>query len=226
MATATSAPTISQSQLDKHEQPPLAGGAGGDPLVLGLPLIAVGAVALGLQLVGYVSISSNGSPLAVLLGGSGLGLLIATVWASRITHQPASSPWANGSSLPTTVLGSLATFFLSYAVLVLGLTHDWFAILPADATHTVALFQISWIATFAFLALASIRLPVVFTILFVAFIAALAFLLDSTLAPSVTAAKIAGIIVLVIAAAAGYVFLAIASRASGGPEYPIGPPIA
>lgn len=65
-----------------------------------------------------------------------------------------------------------------------------------------------------------------FTILFVAFIAALAFLLDSTLAPSVMAAKIAGVIVLVIAAAAGYVFLALASRASGGREYPIGPPIA
>ena len=47
--------------------------AAADPLVLGLPLIAVGAFALGLQLVGFVNVSSDGSPLAVLIGASGLG---------------------------------------------------------------------------------------------------------------------------------------------------------
>ena len=101
-----------------------------------------------------------------------------------------------------------------------------FGVRPGEIQHTVALFQISWLAVFLLLALASVRLPAAFTALFVSFAIALALLLVDTLGPSTTAGKLAGIIVLLIGAAAGYVFLAIASRASGGPEYPIGRPLA
>ena len=205
---------------------PLPREAAADPLVLGLPLIAVGALALGLQLVGFVTVSSNGSPLAVLIGASGLGLLLSTAWAASLRTAPASSPWTAGTSLPTTVLGSLAAFFLSYATLVLGLAHGWLRVNPTDIQHTVALFQISWLAVFLLLAVASVRLPVAFTALFVSFSAALALLLINTLGRSAVAGTLAGLIALLIGAAAGYVFLAIASRASGGPEYPIGRPIA
>jgi hypothetical protein len=66
-----------------------------------LPLIAVGAFALGLQLVGYVNVTSNGTPLAILIAASGLGLLLSTAWAATLHGTPASSPWAAGSSLPT-----------------------------------------------------------------------------------------------------------------------------
>jgi hypothetical protein len=226
MATATHSETHDHPALDVAVPPRSEQAGTGDPLVLGLPLIAVGAFALGLQLVGYVNVTSNGTPLAILIAASGLGLLLSTAWAATLHGTPASSPWAAGSSLPTAVLGILAAFFLSYATLVLGLVHGWFGVLPSDIQHTVALFQISWLAAFVVLALASVRLPAAFTILFVAFAAALVLLLINTLGPSVTAGKIAGVVVLVIGAAASYVFLAIASRASSGPEYPIGRPIA
>ena len=195
----------------------------GDPLTLGLPLIVIGAIALGLQLVGYVNTTSVGSPLALIIAASGLGLLTATIWATRIEQSPASSPWRTGSSLPTTILGVLAAFFLSYAALVLGLLHSWYGIQPTDVQHTQALFQISWLVTFLFLAIASLRLPAAFTVLFVAFSLVLVFLLISTLDPSQTAGKIGGVIALVIAAAAGYVFLSVSSSANGGREYPLGP---
>jgi succinate-acetate transporter protein len=224
MATATRTHTDDLPAIETAAVPQPE--AAGDPLVLGLPLIAVGAFALGLQLVGYVNVTSNGTPLAILIAASGLGLLLSTAWAATLSGTPASSPWATGNSLPTAVLGILAAFFLSYATLVLGLVHGWFGVAPTDIQHTVALFQISWLVVFAVLALASIRLPLAFTILFVAFAAALVLLLINTLGPSATAGKIAGVVVLVIGAAAGYVFLAIASRASSGPEYPIGRPIA
>ena len=224
MSTATHVEAF-DSPASEILEPPRRQTAG-DPLVLGLPLIAVGAFALGLQLVGFVNVSSNGSPLAVLIGASGLGLLLSTAWAASLRFTPLSSPWAAGTSLPTTVLGSLAAFFLSYAILVLGLAHGWLRVSPSDIQHTVALFQISWLAVFLLLALASVRLPAAFTALFVSFAIALALLLVGTLGPSTTAGKLAGIIVLLIGAAAGYVFLAIASRASGGPEYPIGRPLA
>jgi succinate-acetate transporter protein len=226
MATATHAVIREQPLVASTTDASASSGSSGDPLVLGLPLIAVGAFALGLQLVGYVNVSSNGSPIALLIGASGIGLLVATAWSGRISQLPASSPWARGNSLPTTVLGVLASFFISYSALVLGLVHGWFAVQPTEVQHTVALFQISWLAAFAFLAIASIRLPAAFTALFAFFIVALALLLISTLGPSATAGKIAGVVVLLIGVAAGYVFLAVASASSGGYEYPIGNPIA
>jgi uncharacterized protein len=196
-----------------------------DPFVLGLPLVSVGAVALGLQLVGYVNVASNGSPLAIVLVASGLGLLVSTIAATRLSVTPASSPWRDGRSLPTLVLGILALFFLSYGTLILGLVHGWFGILPANVQHTVSSFEISWLVAFAFVGLASFRLPVLFTVLFASFEAVLVLLLIGTLKPSTTADNIGGVLALIIAAAAGYVFLAVGSVASGGPEYPIGNPI-
>ena len=225
MSTATHIPTLETSAPEAADPHPL-GASGGDPLVLGLPLIAVGAIALGLQLVGFVNVNSNGSPLAVLIGASGIGLLLTTAWAASLRSAPVSSPWAAGISLPATVLGTLAAFFLSYATLVLGLVHGWLGVSPGDVQHTVALFQISWLVGFLLLGVASVRLPAAFTTLFASFAVALVLLLINTLGPSAPAGKIAGVIALVIGAAAGYVFLAIASRASGGPEYPIGRPIA
>jgi uncharacterized protein len=222
--------TASQVEVFEPALPELSGTprreAGADPLVLGLPLIAVGAFALGLQLVGFVNVNSSGSPLAVLIGASGFGLVLTTLWSASLRVAPVSSPWAGGTSLPTTVLGALAAFFLSYATLVLGLVHGWLGVKPADVQHTVELFQISWLAVFLLVAVASVRLPVAFTVLFVSFAVALVLLLIDTLGPSATAGKIAGILTLVIGVAAGYVFLAVASRASGGREYPIGRPIA
>ena len=196
-----------------------------DPFVLGLPLIALGTVALGLQMVGYVNVTSAGSPLAIVVAASGLGLVIATVAAIRLNVTPASSVWRNGRSLPTLVLGTFAMFFLSYGALILGLAHGWFGIAPANLQHTVASFEISWLVTFAFIGVASLRLPVLFTALFATVEAVLVLLLIGTLEPSTTADNIAGVLLLLIATSSGYVFLAVASATSGGAEYPIGRPI-
>ena len=223
MAVTTPVEAFDTATSSRPDQPRPA--ASPDPLVLGLPLIAVGAIALGLQLVGFVDVSSSGSPLAVLIGASGLGLLLSAAWAVSLRSRPASTPWATGTSLPTTVLGTLAAFFVSYATLVLGLQHAWFGVRPGEIQHTVALFQISWLAGFVLLAIASVRLPAAFAALIVSFSAALALLLIGTLAPAATPGKIADILALVIGAAAGYVFLATASRASGGREYPLGRPL-
>ena len=196
-----------------------------DPFVLGLPLIALGTVALGLQMVGYVNVASSGSPLAIVVAASGLGLLISTGAAIGLDISPVSSIWSNGRSLPTVVLGAVAAFFLSYGALILGLVHGWFGIAPANVEHTVSSFEISWLVVFAFVGLASLRLPVLFTLLFATFEVVLALLLIGTLKPSTTADNIAGVLEMGIAVASGYVFLAVASAASGGREFPIGRPI-
>ena len=184
----------------------------GDPLVLGLPLIALAAIALGLQLAAGVHANSGGSPLTVLLAVSGIGLVLATAWSAWRRRARGSSSDAAGTSLPTTVLGVLAAFFLSYATIVLGLGHGWLTGAARETHHTVVLYLVSWIVLFALIGLASVRLPATMTTLLASFTAAPTLLLVGTLGPSPVAGRLAGIVVLLIGAGAGVLFLTVAWR--------------
>jgi hypothetical protein len=163
------------------------------PFVLGLPFVTLGAVALGLQLTGSISASSAGSPLTIIVGASGIALFLTTFASLKLDALPLSALSSSGRSLPTVVLGSLAFFFISYAVLILSLVQGWFTLAPTDIHHAVAAFEISWIVTFVFWILASRRLPLLITVLNVTFEAVKALLLISTLSPTTTSnEKIAG----------------------------------
>src|ERR1700712_1194047 len=131
------------------DPPPYVAGA---PAILGLPIFVAGSIALAFGLVGYVSPAAIGSPLAIIMAGTGLGLLIATVWAIAL-----------GQTLVACIFGLFAGFWLSYGTLVLGLTHGWFGIPLRDVTHTVAEFQITWAIVMATLTVATFRLPSAFT---------------------------------------------------------------
>lgn len=63
----------------------------GDPQLLGVPIFVVGSIALGLTLVRYVPAAAGGAALPILLAGTGLGLLIATIWAAQ-TANPSWPP--------------------------------------------------------------------------------------------------------------------------------------
>jgi len=125
----------------------------GDPLSLGLPVFIVGTVALALVLVGYVPAGAVGASIPVIGLATGLGLLIATLWAAAI-----------GASAVASVFGIFAGFWLSYATLVLGLLHNWFAIPPTAVVHTQGLFLISWLVVVGMLFVATLRLPFAFTL--------------------------------------------------------------
>src|ERR1700676_543761 len=137
--------------------PPAAvvGTMAGDPAMLGLGSFIVGSVALGLALVGVVPAGVLGAPLAVILAATALGLLMATVWCAAL-----------GQSAVAAVFGIFGTFWLSYAVLVLGLDHNWFAITATAILATVKLFLIAWLVVILMLTLATLRLPSAFSVLF------------------------------------------------------------
>ena len=68
------------------------------------------------------------------------------------------------------IFGIFAAFWLSFPVLVLGLAHDWWGIPATDtaaATDAKAVFLLTWFIGIVILTLASLRLPAVFTLLFV-----------------------------------------------------------
>jgi succinate-acetate transporter protein len=192
----------------------------GDPSMLGLASFIVGSVALGLSLVGVVPAGVLGAPLAIILSATALGLLMATVWCAAL-----------GQSAVAAVFGIFGTFWLSYAVLVLGLDHNWFAITVAAVLATVKLFLVAWLVAIIMLTLATLRLPSAFTAVFVLVDLALLLLLlayaeASPLGvPSSGLIKTAGYVILVFAAIGVYLFTNAAAVGTGGKAMPLGKPL-
>ncbi|MCW2963296.1 MAG: putative transrane protein [Actinomycetia bacterium] len=186
----------------------------GDPAILGLPIFAAGSVALGLALVGYVPAAAVGSVVPIVLAATGLGLLIATIWSASV-----------GQTMVAGVFGLFAGFWLSYAVLLLGLTHNWFAIPAANVNRSIELFLITWAVVMFTLTVASVRLPLAYTLVFALVVVALVLLILGTANGDSTLNKAAGYVALGFGALGLYLFLATASIATGGGGYPLGRPI-
>jgi succinate-acetate transporter protein len=190
-------------------------GPAGDPAILGLPIFGAGSVALGLALAGYVPAAAVGSVLPIVLAGTGLGLFVATVWSAAV-----------GQTMVAGVFGLFTGFWLSYAVLLLGLDHNWFAIPSANVNRSIALFLITWAIVMFALTVASVRLPLAYTLVFALVVTALVLLIFATLNTNNTLNKVAGYVVLAFGALGLYLFLSAASSATGGRAYPMGRPLA
>jgi len=198
----------------------VVGPMAGDPAMLGLGSFIAGSVALGLGLVGVVPAGVLGAPLAIILAATALGLLMATIWCAAL-----------GQSAVAAMFGIFGTFWLSYAVLVLGLDHSWFAIVPAAALATVRLFLLTWLIIMVMLTLSTLRLPSSFTAVFALVDLALLLLLlafEETSAagvPSGNLLKAGGAAALAFAAVGVYLFFSAASAGTGGKPLPLGPPL-
>lgn len=196
------------------EEPAAPAPATGDPSILGLPIFVAGSLALGLALVGYVPAAAAASAIPIILAGTGIGLVISAIWAAAL-----------GQTLVAGIFGLFAGFWLSYATLVLGLNHDWFKIPAADVTDSVAMFQITWAVVMAGLTLATVRLPVAFTAVVALVVVALVLLIFGTTGAHESLTKAAGYVTLLFAALGMYLFLSVASIATGGKGYPLGAPL-
>jgi len=212
--------TAGGSASTEAAQAPVVGPLAGDPSILGLGSFIAGSVALGLGLVGVVPVGVLGAPIAIILAATALGLLMATIWCAAL-----------GQSAVAAVFGIFGTFWLSYAVLVLGLDHSWFAIIPTAVIATVRLFLLTWLIIIVMLTVCTLRLPSAFTAVFALVDLALLLLLlafenTSPLGvPSSGLLKAGGYVVLVFAALGVYLFYGAASTGTGGKPVPLGPPL-
>jgi succinate-acetate transporter protein len=207
-ATADDSVDVSTDKAAAAERP------AGDPAALGLPSFIVGSIALGLVLVGMVPATAVGASLPIILAATSAGLLVATLWSAAV-----------GQSAVASIFGIFAGFWLSYAVLVLGLTHNWFGITATAATSTQELFLTTWLIVIVMLTLATLRLPLAFTVLFVLIDIALLLVLLGTAQASTGLLKTAGVVVLAFAALGIYLFFGSASAATGGKALPLGKPV-
>ncbi len=189
----------------------------GDPQLVAAPVFTIGSIALAFQLVNYVGQAAVGAPLAIILACTGLFLVVATIWAA-----------AAGQSFVACFAGTFGGFWLGYGVLVLALIHGWFAIPPGDIQRTVAVFAIAFASFFFFLTLASLRLPIVYTIIFGLVVVALCFVAAAYLMTPVDTdlLKVAGYIVFVFAGFGMWLSWTVMNLSLGGPAFPpLGPAI-
>jgi succinate-acetate transporter protein len=121
------------------------------------------------------------------------------------------------------VFGLFCGFWLSYAALVLGLTHNWFAIPARNVDRSIALFLITWAVVMFALTVASVRLPLAYTLVFALVVIALVLLIFATLSTDETVRNVAGYVVFAFGALGLYLFLNSASVLTGGRPYPLGP---
>jgi succinate-acetate transporter protein len=202
------------------EAPAVVGPLAGDPSILGLGSFIAGSVTLGLGLVGVVPAGVLGAPLAIILAATALGLLMATIWCAAL-----------GQSAVAAVFGIFGTFWLSYAVLVLGLDHNWFVIATAAVLATVKLFLLTWLIIIVMLTLATLRLPSAFTGVFALVDLALLLLYlgfaqaSAAGVPSGGLLKAGGYVVLLFAALGVYLFFSAAAAGTGGRPLPLGKPL-
>ncbi len=196
------------------QEPAAASALAGNPAILGLPTFIAGSVALGLELVGVVPAGTAGAALPIILATTAVGLFLAAVWAAAL-----------GQTAVASVFGIFGGFWLSYAALVLGLVHNWFAITASAAVGTQELFLSTWLIIIVMLTLATLRLPSAFTAVFALVDLALVLLLIATSNGSAGLVKFAGYVVLVFAAVGVYLFFDAASQATGGRALPLGGPV-
>jgi uncharacterized protein len=161
-----------------------------------------------------VPAAAAGAPLAIILAATAVGLFVATIWSAAV-----------GQSAVASVFGTFGGFWLSYAVLVLGLTHNWFGITASAVTSTQELFLTAWLVVIVVLTLATLRLPVAYTALLGLVDVALLLVLLGTSEASTGLLKAAGVVVLLFAALGAYLFVGTASLATGGDALPLGKPL-
>jgi hypothetical protein len=183
-------------------------------MALGLPSFIAGSVALGLALAGVVPASAVGAALPIIATATSIGLFLATIWSASL-----------GQSAVASVFGTFGGFWLSYAVLVLGLTHGWFGIGATAVQASQELFLVAWLVVIISLTLATLRLPLAFTALFVLVDVALLLVFLGVNQASADLLKVAGYVVLVFAALGIYLFASTAAVATGGTALPLGRPV-
>jgi len=192
-------------------------GAGGDPLILGLPSFVVGSIALGFVLTGYVSSASLGTFVPIVAAATAIGQWVSCRWAIGL-----------GQSIVASIFGIFGGFWTSLAFIVLGLNHGWFVIAPADLVHTEIVYYISWDIIIFFLLIPTLRLPLVYVgvIVFVLIALTLVILGLEYPASATTYDHLAGIAVFVFAGLGAIGFVNVGNIAMGGPPVPpLGPPV-
>lgn len=202
-----------QSGAHAAAEPAPAPAAAGNPALLGLMTFLPSGITLGLWFVGYLDTATLGGGMipAVTLS-AGLFQLVAASYALRA-----------GASTVAAIFGVFSAFWLSFGLLLAGLTSGWWGITEAAAVAEVqSAYLLSFLIVFVILTLGTLRLPLAFTVGFVlvCITFALAFLGVST--GNAGLFPIAGISTFLFCAVFAYILLDGLGQDLGGKAMPMG----
>jgi uncharacterized protein len=211
MSTGTSSEEATTAVKDA---PAEAGSLSGDPTALGLPGFIAGSVSFGLDQAGVIPGTVAGAALPIILGFSAAGIFLTTIWAASLGRNAVAS-----------VFGIFAGFWLSYGALLLGITHNWFGITPASVRATMELYLVVWLVVIVTLTLTTLRMPLVYTAVFVLVDVTLLLVFLGVNESSAGLSKAGGYVALAFAALGVYLFASTASVETGGRPRPLGRPL-
>ena len=184
----------------------------GNPGLIALPLIIAGATGLGFINTGIINVAAAAVP--ILLSATAIGLLVTTIWSAALSQN-----------INATIYGTFFGFYGSYAVLSLGLAHNWFGIPDTGVQQTVALWLGSWLLTIGLLTVLILRLPWTFPVLMAIVDVALVLLLVGNQTGSVAATRAGGWFVFAFVAFVIYFYVAALWEETGGRALPLGRPL-
>lgn len=193
-------------------------GAGGDPLMIGIPIFIVGSLVLGMALIGLIPAAALAGIVPAILVATAFFQFVATIWALLL-----------GQSMVACIMALFSGFWASLAVLLLGLTHNWFGMAATQATAGVEfIFFVAWDVIFVFLMINMLRLPAIYPAILVLVVAAVTLVILAVKFPGVAATLflVAGACVLAFCVLGLWTFLHLGSVSLGGPPRPsLGPPL-
>jgi uncharacterized protein len=150
--------------------------------------------------------------IAASVGSAGVFLLIATVWAARL-----------GASAVAGIFGTFSAFWLSLGLMLMGLNNGWFGLTDAAQVGSVLTpYVLSWLIVFVALTLATLRLPLAFTVGFVLVSATFALLLANLLTGQAIFSTLAGLTTFGFCAVYAYIFFDAMGQELGGRAMPMG----
>jgi uncharacterized protein len=203
------------SEVSSTEAPaPVAAAPPANPGLLGLPCFVVGGLSLALYLLGYLPAAGLGTLVPIVMAVPGLGLLVAAIWCAR-----------EGQSAVGAIFGTFAAFWISYGLLVFGLVSGVLKVDAASAGPAQGTFLIAWLVAFVALTAATVRLPLMFTVLFVLVDLAVALVLLAVLTGGAAFLTIAGICALLFSAVGAYIYMGSMTAELGGKGYGLGAPM-
>lgn len=193
---------------------PVAAAPPVDPGLIGLPAFIVGSVALALVDLEFTPASAMFAAIPIILAATAIWQGVAAIWAIRL-----------GQGASAGINGVFAGFWASYALLSLGLAHNWFLIGPLGVHRTQETFLIAWLVVIGLVLVATVRLPMIFTALLVLVEAAFFLAFLGVMNLNTTMTKASGWVILAFCAIGGYLFLSAMNVTNGGKPFPMGRPI-
>ncbi|MEU6699144.1 GPR1/FUN34/YaaH family transporter [Pseudonocardia sp. NPDC046786] len=135
-----------------------------NPALLGLICFLPAGITLGLWFVGYLDTTAlPGGMIPALTFSAGLFMMIATISALRV-----------GDSVSAAIFGVFSAFWTSFGVLLMALNNGWIidagtgeALSTAQIGSIQSTYLLSFTLVFILLTLATLRLPLMFTVGFV-----------------------------------------------------------